>query len=763
MHLCIFVLIILGAGMTPSTNAWNYTCDDTESNNKPVCECTDDVCYFKLVIEHLQTFTAYEKNAASGTRGRVYYIDSGGNLRPAAPYPKRTACENLQNCTEVHTVDGSTYRSFISVNKHFPGPTLIVNESATVVVDVVNLLTTEETSIHWHGMHQRRTPWMDGVGYITQCPIEGGGSFRYIFKANLAGTFWYHSHSGAQRTDGLFGALIVKENTIPDGLPDFEDIPGNHTLSLLDWQRQSSLDLFVQIHSSLGYYEGIPVDQIPTDANTLYENTCSADGVEVGPIPYWSGIINGKGKHRLPDFNKVKFSRFDVTSGNMYRYRLIGAQGNYAYRFSIDNHKLTLVATDGFFIEPIVTDYIIIHTGERYDFLINATQTGRKYFLMRTDTLEVNCNTLVRDDSFKYNDAIALLTYDGEEVSNDMIETLYINGGDKGCSEGSICTVANCPFENYQSGSGYDCSNMHAHEFKLLVPTPKNELPKSDEVDNDSTRFFNFGFDSVEFTSTINGRNFILPNVSLQTGDSSKVKVCRDLDKECNLEEDDCTCVHIIDIDSSFSGKTFRFVLSSLNTTSGFTFSHPIHLHGHSFHVVKVGYGSYLSNNRLDQPTDDIECGTPCLKPPIWKNNTPPIDIEITNRTIRKDTIIVPAGGYVVIDFITDNPGYWFLHCHIEPHQLEGMALVINELRSDQNPPPEGMPDCGDFTWTVKQFNEKLKGESTGSNGLSSCENGLITMAVFMFIFIIVIVALIYCMCKKSGYQKIPSHTKTHT
>lgn len=31
------------------------------------------------------------------------------------------------------------------------------------------------------------------------------------FNADEAGTFWYHSHLGPQRMDGLFGALIVHD------------------------------------------------------------------------------------------------------------------------------------------------------------------------------------------------------------------------------------------------------------------------------------------------------------------------------------------------------------------------------------------------------------------------------------------------------------------------------------------------------------------------------------------------------------------------
>ena len=39
-------------------------------------------------------------------------------------------------------------------------------------------------------------------------------NFRYYcprFKAYPTGTHWYHSHYGTQRTDGLFGALVILE------------------------------------------------------------------------------------------------------------------------------------------------------------------------------------------------------------------------------------------------------------------------------------------------------------------------------------------------------------------------------------------------------------------------------------------------------------------------------------------------------------------------------------------------------------------------
>ena len=57
-------------------------------------------------------------------------------------------------------------------------------------------MLSESTVIHWHGIHQRSSPYMDGVPYVTQCPILPGNSFRYVFNANKSGTYFYHAHIG---------------------------------------------------------------------------------------------------------------------------------------------------------------------------------------------------------------------------------------------------------------------------------------------------------------------------------------------------------------------------------------------------------------------------------------------------------------------------------------------------------------------------------------------------------------------------------------
>ena len=81
---------------------------------------------------------------------------------------------------------------------------------------------------------------------------------------------------------------------------EFTDSPGIHTLTLLDWQREASLDLFVRIHSSLGYFPDTAIGTIPQANDTVYKPSQGLDGTEVGPIPYWSGLINGKGRRKIP-------------------------------------------------------------------------------------------------------------------------------------------------------------------------------------------------------------------------------------------------------------------------------------------------------------------------------------------------------------------------------------------------------------------------------------------------------------------------------
>jgi FtsP/CotA-like multicopper oxidase with cupredoxin domain len=78
-------------------------------------------------------------------------------------------------------------------------------------VTVHNAITGPEegTALHWHGILQKATPWMDGVPSVQQCPIAPGASFTYSFTADLYGSSWYHSHYSAQYAAGILGPMII--------------------------------------------------------------------------------------------------------------------------------------------------------------------------------------------------------------------------------------------------------------------------------------------------------------------------------------------------------------------------------------------------------------------------------------------------------------------------------------------------------------------------------------------------------------------------
>ena len=157
-------------------------------------------------------------------------------------------------------------------------------------------------------------------------------------------------------------------------------------------------------------------------------------------------------------------------------------------------------------------------------------------------------------------------------------------------------------------------------ELKLLYPTPDYELPS---LDPEIELFFNFAFENPERTSTINGRSFIFPTASLQTQTQEL-----DRNKEnllCNFEDDckdGCHCLHIHKVPYK---KTVRLVISTVGNRL-LRGSHPVHLHGHSFHVVARGYGTYSNiTGAIEESSRDLKCGnesidTFCVKPQ-WAND----------------------------------------------------------------------------------------------------------------------------------------------
>lgn len=93
---------------------------------------------------------------------------------------------------------------------------------------------------------------------------------------------------------------------------------------------------------------------------------------------------------------------------------------------------------------------------------------------------------------------------------------------------------------------------------------------------------------------------------------------------------------------------------------AGMKVPHSVHVHGHQFHVVKIGYPKYDTiTGKTTAPNRDIRClNNDCTDAtwtdPSWQYGVPGLNLK---NPPLKDTVNIPAGGYVVIRITADNPG----------------------------------------------------------------------------------------------------------
>ena len=99
----------------------------------------------------------------------------------------------------------------------------------------------------------------------------------------------------------------------------------------------------------------------------------------------------------------------------------------------------------------------------------------------------------------------------------------------------------------------------------------------------------------------------------------------------------------VLDIKNPKSAKPAIVVKSGQRAAVKFVnetgMAHPMHLHGHSFQVIEIN-------------------GTPL-------------------KGALRDTVLVPARSSVTVAFDANNPGSWYLHCHILWHLAAGMAVLV--------------------------------------------------------------------------------------
>lgn len=214
----------------------------------------------------------------------------------------------------------------------------------------VNSLPAANT-VHWHGVALRND--MDGVHDMTQAAVEPGSEFVYRFVVPDPGTYWFHPHMGLELDRGLYAALIVDDPSEP------LDYDVEFAVVLDDW-----LDGFGTTPEAV--LRGLQSEggHSAHDMGSMDMGQMGAMTGLNGDVSYPLHLING----RAPS----ERSQFDATPGQRVRLRIINAASDTAYRFAVGGHELTVTHTDGFSVEPVTVDHIVLGMGERYDVILTA-------------------------------------------------------------------------------------------------------------------------------------------------------------------------------------------------------------------------------------------------------------------------------------------------------------------------------------------------------------------------------------------------------
>ena len=355
------------------------------------------------------------------------------------------------------------------------------------------------------------------------------------------------------------------------------------------------------------------------------------EGFHSGAIGWTSGILNGETE---PTIN--------VQNGEIL-FRVVNGGGIFSYFFSIDGYKLTVVGTDGGSVEPYETDVILVSAGERYDVRINFNLTQPH------QNVWIRAMTPSAEQKRGIKGVLRIRANESISYREDVPETELVDM--------TKAKILNCDmFEMPQ----YDCNSV----TDLISTTKRALLPESE------THIADFLFQFVpqygHLWSIDHGiwKQSVLPHKAM-------------IADTFNPVEDLHPNTHVLALSLN---KSITIIIRSVTA-----FPHPIHLHGHKFEVLEVA-------TRLRKDCPDGRCDLPDIDR-VFTTNIETLSTR-PQQGVLKDTVTVPVGGAIAIRFNTDNPGVWFLHCHLDQHMEDGQGFIVHEGGYTQTTFPADYPSC---------------------------------------------------------------------
>jgi FtsP/CotA-like multicopper oxidase with cupredoxin domain len=255
----------------------------------------------------------------------------------------------------------------LTLNGGIPGPTLRFREGDFARIRVHNLLSKEETSIHWHGLLVPNE--MDGVPHVTTPPIPPGGSHMFEFPLTHAGTYWYHSHTGLQEQRGVYGSIVIEPR---GGEPIAAD--RDEVVVLSDWTRESPGEVMRTLKRGSDWYafKKGTIQSLTGAARAgalgdFFDRERSRmPAMDISDVAYDAFLANGRPAIYLPG-----------KPGDTVRLRFINAGAATYFYLQAATGPLRIVAADGPPVRPIRVNRLLIGMAETYDVLVTIPAAGK--------------------------------------------------------------------------------------------------------------------------------------------------------------------------------------------------------------------------------------------------------------------------------------------------------------------------------------------------------------------------------------------------
>ncbi|SET53440.1 copper-resistance protein, CopA family [Pseudomonas sp. NFR09] len=502
-------------------------------------------------------------------------------------------------------------RTALTINGSLPGPLLRWREGDTVTVRVKNRLA-EPTSIHWHGILLPSS--MDGVPGLSFKGIEPGGVFVYQFTLKQHGTYWYHSHSGFQEQQGVYGPLVIDPRE-----PEPFTYQRDYVVMLSDWTDEDPVALMKTLKKQSDYYNlhKPTVGDFVRDVGKQGWSATAADRLmwaqmKMNPTDLadvsgetYTYLLNGQ----PPERNWTGLFR----AGETLRLRFINGSAMSYFDVRIPGLKMTVIAADGQPVQPVSVDEFRIAVAETFDVLVEPTAVAYTLFAQSMDRSGYARGTLALQAG-----AIASVPA--------LDPRPWITMDDMGMGGMDHGAMADMPD---MAGMDHSAMSMQAHPASeqgnpLVDMQAMNPVPKLDDpgigLRNNGRRVLTY----ADLRSTFEDPDGRDPSRTLElhlTGHMEKFAWSFNGVKFSDAEPLQLTY-----------GERVRLVL--VNDTM---MSHPIHLHG------------------------------------LWSD----LEDENGQFQVRKHTIDMPPGSRRSYRVTADALGRWAYHCHLLYHMEMGMFREV--------------------------------------------------------------------------------------